>query len=799
MTDLPAGTVTFLFTDIEGSTRLLLELGEGYAQALEAHRRAIRAAFTAHCGVEVDAQGDAFFVAFARASDAVKAAADAQAALAAGPVSVRMGIHTGEPRVTTEGYVGLDVHAGARIAASAHGGQVVMSRRTRELAGAGVELTDLGEHRLKDLDRPLHLYQLGTMAFPPLRSLSASNLPEPVSSFLGRGHELAEAAELLAGSRLVTVTGAGGVGKTRFAIALARAQLHAYPDGVWWVPLATVHDPELVAGEVERAMGATAALAEFVGPKRMLIVLDNFEQVIDAAPALSPVLATCPNLALLVTSRELLRLDGERGYDLAPLSGSESVALFCERSRQEPSAPMADLCARLEGLPLAIELAAARAQLLTAEQILERLAQRLDLFSGNRDVDARHASLRATIAWSHELLDPPERRLFARFALFTGGATFNDLETVAGAEPDTCQSLVEKSLVRRTGDRLWMLETIREFALEQLEAAPDLDALRERHARHYLEVAQAANLWDGATSVPRYALAAAEQANFRTALEWAVAGGRAEFGLRMAAALENFWVLNDPFEGMRWFAQLLPGAKDVSPTVLAPALKAYGGVANPAGDDRLAEELYARSLDQFRAAGDEAGAAGALVRLGYSAWYRGDLERAVALGEEGLAGTRRSGIERDEAQALGLLGEVEFELGNHDAGLDLMEQSTATAAGCGFHWWEARMLLRLGKRRRSLRHADEAEASALAGLRLAAELDDRRRTVQLLDLLAALAADRGDAQRCGRLRGAVEAELARRPISAWVMTDIPPDSVAEDGLDEGRLLSLDEAVEHALV
>jgi tetratricopeptide (TPR) repeat protein len=460
---------------------------------------------------------------------------------------------------------------------------------------------------------------------------------------------------------------------------------------------------------------------------------------------------------------------------------------------------MADLCARLEGLPLAIELAAARAQLLTAEQILERLAQRLDLFSGNRDVDARHASLRATIAWSHELLDPPERRLFARFALFTGGATFNDLETVAGAEPDTCQSLVEKSLVRRTGDRLWMLETIREFALEQLEAAPDLDALRERHARHYLEVAQAANLWDGATSVPRYALAAAEQANFRTALEWAVAGGRAEFGLRMAAALENFWVLNDPFEGMRWFAQLLPGAKDVSPTVLAPALKAYGGVANPAGDDRLAEELYARSLDQFRAAGDEAGAAGALVRLGYSAWYRGDLERAVALGEEGLAGTRRSGIERDEAQALGLLGEVEFELGNHDAGLDLMEQSTATAAGCGFHWWEARMLLRLGKRRRSLRHADEAEASALAGLRLAAELDDRRRTVQLLDLLAALAADRGDAQRCGRLRGAVEAELARRPISAWVMTDIPPDSVAEDGLDEGRLLSLDEAVEHALV
>jgi class 3 adenylate cyclase len=251
MADLPAGTVTFLFTDIEGSTKLVHELGEGYAEALAEHRRVVRAAFAASGGVEVDTQGDAFFYAFARASDAVAAAAAAQAALAGGPVRVRMGVHTGEPQVTAEGYVGLDVHAGARVAASAHGGQVVMSRRTRELAGAGVELTDLGEHRLKDLEQPLHLYQLGATAFPPLRSQNATNLPEPVSSFLGRGRELAEAAELLGGSRLLTVTGAGGVGKTRFAIALARAQLNAYPDGVWWAPLATVRDPELVLRGVE--------------------------------------------------------------------------------------------------------------------------------------------------------------------------------------------------------------------------------------------------------------------------------------------------------------------------------------------------------------------------------------------------------------------------------------------------------------------------------------------------------------------------------------------------------------------
>jgi predicted ATPase/class 3 adenylate cyclase len=797
MADLPAGTVTFLFTDIEGSTKLVHELGERYADALAAHRRVVRAAFAAGGGVEVDTQGDAFFYAFARASDAVAAAAAAQVGLAGGPVKVRMGIHTGEPQVTAEGYVGLDVHAGARVAASAHGGQVVMSRRTRELAGAGVELTDLGEHRLKDLEQPLHLYQLGATAFPPLRSQNATNLPEPVSSFLGRGRELAEAAELLGGSRLLTVTGAGGVGKTRFAIALARAQLSAYADGVWWAPLATVRDPELVLPGVEQAIGATVALAEYVGSRRMLIVLDNFEQVMDAAPELTRILAECQNLRLLVTSRELLRLEGEREYALAPLSGSESIELFCERARVPARDSVAELCARLEGLPLAIELAAARAHLLTVEQILERLSRRLDLFSGSRDADARHATLRATIAWSHDLLDPPERHLFARFAVFAGGATFDAVEAVADAEPDVCQSLLEKSLIRRTGDRLWMLETIREFAVEQFEQSPDVRSLRERHAHHYLAVAESANLWDGANGLPQYALAAAEQANFRAALVWAVASRRAELGLRMATVLENFWVLNDPFEAARWFDQLLAEPEDVPAAVLAAAFRAYGGVVNPTGDDDLAERLYEQSLAEFRRIGDDGGAAGALVRLGHSIWYRGDLQQAVALGEEGLAGSRRAGNASAEAQALGLLGEVGFELGNHDAGLDLLEQSAATAAEGGFRWWQARMLLRLGKRQRELGHAGEAEQAALRGLRLAVELSDRRRMVQLLDLLLAIAADHGDVDRCSRLRGAVEAELERRPISAWAMTEVPT-RLDDNAVREGRLLSLDQAAEVAL-
>ena len=797
MADLPAGTVTFLFTDIEGSTRLLRELGDGYARALADHRQILRAVFAAHSGVEVDTQGDAFFYAFARATDALAAAGEAHEALASGPVRVRIGVHTGEPQVTSEGYVGLDVHTAARIAACAHGGQVVLSRRTRELARADLELTDLGEHRLKDVEQPMHLYQLGRFEFPPLRSVNATNLPDPVSSFIGRAHELREATDLLSHSRLLTITGAGGVGKTRFAIALARAQVNTCPGGVWWAPLATVHDPELVLRGVEQAIGATVALAEYVGSRHMLIVLDNFEQVMDAAPELSRVLAECQNLRLVVTSRELLRLKGEREYALPPLSGSESVELFCERARLPAHDAIAELCAQLDGLPLAIELAAARANLLSVEQILKRLSRRLDLFSGTRDADARHATLRATIAWSHDLLDPPERDLFARFAVFAGGATFDAVEAVTDAEPDVCQSLLEKSLIRRTDDRLWMLETIREFADERLEQSPDLQQLRERHARYYLAAAESANLWDGATGPPQYALATSEQANFRAALDWAVAAKRAELGLRMATALENFWVLNDTHEAARWFDQLLAVSGNVPAAVRAAAFRAYGSMVNPTGEDDRAERLYEQSLAEFRRIGDESGAAGALVRMGYCTWYRGDLTRAETLGQEGLAGSRRSGNAHAEAEALALLGEVKFEAGNHDAGLDLLEQSAATAAGCGFRWWQARMLLRTGKRHRELGHTDDAEQAALGGLRLAAELSDRRRLVQLLDLAAAIAADRGDADRSGRLRGAIEAELEQRPLSAWAMTEGLA-TADDDAVLEGRLLGLDQAVDVAL-
>ena len=799
MPDLPAGTVTFLFTDIEGSTALLHRLGDGYAEVLAEHRRILRAAFAANDGVEVDTQGDAFFVAFARASDALAAAAAAQAALAGGPVAVRMGVHTGEPQRTAEGYVGMDVHTAARIAAGAHGGQVVLSRRTREFA-SGEDMTDLGEHRLKDLDGPIHLFQLGTGRFPPLRTVGATNLPEPVSSFVGRDAELAAAARLLAESRFLTITGAGGTGKTRFAIALARARLDDFPDGVWWVPLADLRDPDLVLGEVERAIGARVDLARHVGTRRMLIVLDNFEQVIAAAPELPRMLAACPNLRAIVTSRERLRVEGEHEFALASMSVHESVELFCERAGSVPDGPVKDLCARLDGLPLAIELAAARSSLLTVEQMLARLAQRLDLFSGSRDADPRHATLRATIEWSHDLLDPGERRLFARSAVFAGGATFEALEAVAEATPDGCQSLLQKSLTRRTGGRLWMLETIREFALERLEQEPDACGLRARHARYYLTLAESLNLSDHATGTSQYGIGTAEYANFRGALTWAVASGETELGLRMTTALENLWALTEPLEAIRWLDQFLARADRVPAAVLAAAVRARGSVASQAGDDDLAERMYAQSLAMYREIGDEAGVAGAVIRLGHSSWYRGDLEQAIALGREGLDGARRVGNARTEAQALGLLGELECERANHPAGVALLAESAAVAAACDFRWWQARMLLRMGKRLREAGRPEEAERTAREGLSLAVDLADRRRILQLLDLLAVLAAERGDRDRAAVLRAAVEAELAERPIPALVLTEVG-DATAVTGITgpgPDLAMGIDQAVGYAL-
>jgi hypothetical protein len=411
MRPLPSGTVTFLFSDIEGSTRLLDDLGaEAYAAELAEHRRVMREAFAAHGGVEVDTQGDAFFAAFPDPEGALAAAAQAQAALTEGPIRVRMGVHSGEALLTDEGYVGIDVHRGARVMAAGHGGQVLVSQATYERLDGERDLTELGRHRLKDLTEPQPLYQLGDGDFPPLKTLYQTNLPVQPTPLVGREAELNDVLDLLAATRLVTLTGAGGSGKTRLPLQAAAELVDEFSDGVWWVSLSALRDPALVEPTIGETVGARDGLADHLRAKQTLLLLDNFEHLLEAGPGIATLLLEAPELRVLVTSRERLALAAEHEYPVPTLVVAEAVALFTARARQlkpafEPDEHVEAICRRLDGLPLAVELAAVRVKILTPERILERLGQSLELLTGGaRDAPQRQRTLRATIEWSYELL-----------------------------------------------------------------------------------------------------------------------------------------------------------------------------------------------------------------------------------------------------------------------------------------------------------------------------------------------------------------------------------------------------------
>jgi predicted ATPase len=815
MPELPGGTVTFLFTDIEGSTKLLHELGDGYADALAEHRRALREAFTRHSGVEVDTQGDAFFVAFARAKDALAAAVEGQRALAHGPIRVRMGLHTGEPVVTDEGYVGIDVHRAARIAAAAHGGQVVVSRTTYDLASVD-GLRDLGEHRLKDLSAPERLYQFGEGEFPPLKTLYQTNLPVPATPFLGRERELGEVGDALGRSdvRLLTLTGAGGSGKTRLALQAAAGAADDYPQGVWWVPLAPVREPNDVVVTAARALGTGGSLEEAVGDRRLLLLLDNFEHVIAAAPELTALLAKCPNLDVTVTSRERLQLDGEHVYRVPVLDRSEARELFVARARAvrpdfEPNGSLEELCARLDDLPLALELAAARTTILSTGQLLSRLGARLDLLKGGRDAEVRQQTLRATIEWSYDLLEPDEQRLFARLAVFRGGCTVEAAEGICNADIDQLQSLVDKSLVRiRDEDRFWMLETIHEFASERLLESGEEEELRRRHAEFFLTLAESANLSAEATDLgPRPELVLPEQDNLRAALDWAAEAGEIELGLRLAIALEQFWVAAGPYEGARRVQAFLDRAEDLSDVVRARAIRVLGGMIFMTGDFDRGDELMRQSLELFRSLGDEAIVAELLVRLAIHLHYSlGDIAGAHALIDESQAINRRLGSRSTEAMTLGLLGEIAWTEGRSDDALELAARSGEAAAEVGFTWWQMHQLYHGSEWSLALGRTSEAEAYGRDALRLASAIQDRQLIVYLLAILSGTAAAQGHLEKAGAVWGAVEAEEGRGRVGQWEaeredyaarVLDHENEEFA-DGRAEGRRMTLSDAVDYAL-
>jgi len=710
MQELPTGTVTLLFTDIEGSTRLLQRAGDDYATLLEEHRRLLRAAFSAHDGVEIDAEGDAFFIAFSSAQSAVEAAAAGQQALARHPwpndneIRVRMGLHTGEPTTVNGRYVGLAVHQGARVMAAGHGGQVLVSESTRALLDDRFQVRDLGEHRLKDLSGPHQLYQLQVeglpVDFPPLNTLEnrPTNLPVLANVLIGRTPQLEEAQGLLARDEvhLLTVTGAGGTGKTRFALQVAAEQLERF-DGVFFVSLAPVRDWELVVPTIAQTLGLREqpgetrleTLTMYLRDKQQLLLLDNFEQVVAAAPAIGGLLATAPRLRVLVTSRTPLRLSGEQTFPLPPLGlpdpdqlvdatglmEHEAVRLFVERAQaatpdfQVSDAniqAVAEICVRLDGLPLAIELAASRVRALPPPALLRRLDQRLRLLTGGaQDVDERQRTLRATLEWSYELLADSEKALFAQLSVFSGGCRLEAAEAICdpsgerGPELLTdLESLVDNSLLLQRADqdgepRFWMLETVREFAAELLDESGALAAARTKHAAYFRSLAEQIDVesrtGDQAVLFGRLDL---ENANLRAALDWARETGDGELLLALATPLWGFWATRGYVEEGR---RALEDALALGDSRPARALLGLCTLRILAGSLDGVSVAGKEALEACEQLGDDYSLAQAWNLIGRVDSVFGAMTRAERAWRQALSYSERGGYAAEKAESVAWL------------------------------------------------------------------------------------------------------------------------------------------------
>ena len=838
MRELPTGTVTLLFTDIEGSTHLLQQLGERYASVLEECRTLLRTVFLESHGHEVDTQGDAFFVAFARATDAVSAAVAAQYALTAHPwpegriVHVRMGLHTGEPQLSSVGYVGLDVHHAARIMSAGHGGQVLLSQTTHDLAEhdllTGVSLRNLGAHRLKDLQHPSHLFQLviaGLPAdFPPLKTLDMypHNLPVQPTQLIGREKEVALVQKLLYREevRLLTLTGAGGTGKTRLGLQVAAELSDRFADGVFFVNLAPLSDPALVVPTIAQALDLKETgeqplldlLQASLRDKQLLLLLDNFEQVLDAAVQVADLLAACPQLKVLVTSRETLHVRAEHEFavpplalpdtghlpDLAALSQYEAVALFLERTRATKhdflltpanARAIAEICTRLDGLPLAIELAATRIKLLPPQTLLARLSSRLAVLTGaRRDVPARQQTLRNTIAWSYDLLHTAEQRLFRLLCVFVGGCTLSAVEAICEALGDErgkafegVASLIDKSVVQQREQedeepRLVMLETIREYGLEALATRGEMEATRQAHAAYYLALAEAA---EPELIGPQQAVwlerLEEEHDNLRAGLRWSLeqAEGeerdqRKETALRLGTALRRFWMIRGHISEGRSFLELaLTARQGIAASVRARALQAAASLAVQIRDTERAEMLCEESLTLCRELGDRAGMAFSLYQLGMLASTTGNPSTARIRTEEALALCREVGDKEGIAWSLHTLARFASDQGEYASAYALFEESLAMHRASENKRGIAGSLHRLAWVL-LVSQGDPATARSLLeeGLALFRELGDKGNIAQCLSLAGRLALRQGDTT-AGRSLLEESLRLSREIGSQW--------------------------------
>ena len=861
---LPTGTVTFFFSDMEGSTRLVQELGDAWPGLLEEHDRLFRVAIGHHGGVEVRTIGDAFFVAFGSASDAVATAAEVQQLISetAWPdgraVRVRIGLHTGTGALGGSDYVGLDVHRAARIADAAHGGQVVMSEATAAIVEEGLpdgsRLRDLGKHRLKDLLEKEALFELVLRGisrdFPPLRSLDAipNNLPVQVTSFVGREDDLRIALDLLETSRIVTLLGPGGTGKSRLSIQVAAEAADGFRDGVFFVSLAPLTDGDLIAPTILSTLGVQVAsgglspddqLLRFVSDKSLLLILDNFEQLVESATIVSDLAAASPASKFLVSSRIPLRVRGEHELPIPPLElaapdaavetllANEAIHLFVERAQavdpsftvtEDNARAVVELVSRLDGLPLAIELVVPKLKVLPVEQILERLDTRT-LTAGARDAPERHQTMWNAIRWSEESLPEACRRLFRRLSVFVSGARLEEIEAVCGPADDLgvdvidgIATLVDGSLVRREGDRFRMLQVIREFAEAMLVDSDEEDEIRNRHALAYCaRIEEAFPELTGRDRKSWLDALDADHDNLRSALSHCVSGGQVDSALRFAWSMWRYWQIRGHLHEARRRVDQILDMEGGDGRRRAKAIEALGGIAWWQGDVETCVKAYQEALELQRELGDEREVANALYNLGLTdALFVMDPGKGEPLMREALEIYERIGDLKGIADVHWGLGNLALHgQGDPVEAISHYETSVADYRKTGNVFGEGWALFELGEAHRRASHFDTARQHYEEGLRLLYGTGDISAAVLFIMTFAGLALAEGDLVRAYRLGGAGYAAADRSGVD---LINVAANRI--EGLDreileaatedlgvayrEGSKLPYDEAVAYAL-
>jgi predicted ATPase/class 3 adenylate cyclase len=880
---LPGGTVTLLFADVEGSTRLLHALGERFASARARMREIVRAAASSRDGHEVDWAGDGAFLVFPRARDAVAAAIEMQRALAREPwdpdeaLRLRMGIHTGEPELAEEGYIGMDVVIASRICGAAHGEQIVVSRATRDMAGdepvPDASYRPLGQHRLKDVPVTTQLFQVVapelSEVFPPLTTLSATSLPALHHRLVGRDDTLAHIESLLRNPhvRLVTITGPGGAGKSRLALEVAAAAALERP--VHLVGLAPVSDPELVPSAIARAIGVRQSperelvdnIADALNGTDALLYLDNLEHLASAAIHVSELLDRVPDLEVLTTSRTPLRLSGEHVLPLEPLAIDDATTLFVELAaargvvlHAEALASVHEICRRLDGLPLAIELVAARLVVLPPTEILRALASGLTLeMEGPLDLPERQRTLRAAIDWSYQRLSDPQRQLHGALAVFADGGALEDAREIAQAGRDflsDLEALVAWSLVRSEvtdGEvRLSMLETVREHALDRLRSDGRLDELRGRHAERFLQLALAAESELAGQDQARWlGKLEGELDNLRAALDWLLASGRVEDALRAIAALERYWRAHAHVsEARRWLSLGLDLADHLPHDVRAAALRTAAQQAAAQSDWAAAETMFEEARDLYRINGQGREEVIAVVYLSFVAMMQDEVDRAEQLAREAVFIAAPLEDDRASSAAMTVLGDVYSARGEHELALTQYEEAVALRKRLGDPLLVTDAVYNLGmasfkgsehaRARQSFEHAlelgrnlDEAPYIAAAqfmlalldilervaavgaeraheSLNLYTDLGDNRSRARCLVLLASAAAAEGSGESAARLLGAADVLRQSDQPDAFelpVLERLIPELEARLGddafvelRDEGKRLDVDALV-----